>query len=80
MWPTARFWVPGRAARPAKGSRCRRLQEEMAGTDRSEETVVSESQVVLAITTEGAGSQEGMETAGPPECEDCLRPLDAQRP
>ena len=52
----------------------------MAGTDRSEETVVSESQVVLAITTEGASSQEGRETAGPPECEDCLRPLDAQRP
>ena len=52
----------------------------MAGTDRSEETVVSESQVDLAITTEGAGSQEGRETAGPQGCEDCLRPLDAQRP
>ena len=51
----------------------------MAGTDRSEETVVSESQVVPAITTEGAGSPEGRENAGPLECEDCLRPLDAQR-
>jgi hypothetical protein len=34
----------------------------MAGTDRSEETVVSESQVVPAITTEGAGSPEGAKT------------------